>query len=215
MSPLQPGRGLPCRQGQGPHKPSMRPPAGTRDADRGPRRAQGAGRTLENVGQERDSRQSEAGGKYGQRAGLTHSLTRFPLRSKIRRSTENTAKGLRPQDTAAGGCCKPCPGADTQPLHQRDRLRQNQGPGWAPQGVSALCLNTTPHHPQPTSELQQPAGPAVVPGSPRENTTSLGSQVPLGGHTRQGIQGLRLREPWKGGASGFRTCHCVHDILLF
>lgn len=95
--------------------------------------------------------------------------------------------------------------AKKQPLHQRDRLRQNQGPGWAPQGVSALCLNTTPHHPQPTSELQQPAGPAVVPGSPRENTTSLGSQVPLGGHTRQGIQGLRLREPWKGGASGFRT----------
>lgn len=40
-------------------------------------------------------------------------------------------------------------------------------------------------------------------GGPGENTTSLGSQVPLVGHTRQGIQGLRLWEPWKGGASGF------------
>lgn len=68
-------------------------------------------------------------------------------------------------------------------------------------------LRPVPQHdsssPQPTSELQRPAGLPAVPGSPRENTTSLGSQTPLVGHTRQGIQGLRLWEPWKGGASGF------------
>lgn len=51
------------------------------------------GRTLENVGQDRDSRQSEAGGRCSQRVDLTHSPARCPLRSKFHRSTESTAQG--------------------------------------------------------------------------------------------------------------------------
>lgn len=158
------------------------------------------------MGQERDSRQSEAGGKSGQRPDLTHSLTYFPLGSTLRRSTENRERAEGPQDAAGGQlAANPAQEQTRDPSPKNTGSGRTREPGRAPHRVSELCLNTTPCHPHPRlSYNSRPACPWLL-GSPREDTASLGSQVPLVSHTRQGTQGLRPWEPWKGGEGGFAS----------